>query len=510
MPPTKRRPNILVIMADQMTPTALPIHGGPAKTPYIRSLAEEGVVFDAAYCNSPLCSPSRAAFMSGRLPSKTGVYDNAAEFCSDIPTFAHHLRLAGYKTILAGKMHFCGADQLHGFEQRLTTDIYPADFSWTPDWNCRARPNWYHNMNSVTEAGVCIRSNQIDFDEEVVYSAERKIYDHVRGSDRRPFCLVVSLSHPHDPFAIPERWWNLYSDDEIDPPRVALDRKALHPHEERIWEVCDMDALRVTADQVHRARRAYYGAISYVDDNIGRMMKALSATSLAQDTVVIVTSDHGEMLGERGFWYKMSFFESACRVPLLVHAPGFFQARRVRGAVSLVDILPTLVEVANDGALSDAIGEIEGRSLMPHLNGTGGHDEAIGEYLAEGAIAPIVMIRRGAYKFIHSASDPDQLCDLSADPDERRNLVGVAEFDTMLADFRAEVARRWDLAALDCAVRDSQRRRHLVASALAVGKLTPWDYQPPREASREYIRSHMNLDDLEVRARFPPHGRSSN
>ncbi|SDR53361.1 choline-sulfatase [Rhizobiales bacterium GAS191] len=499
-----RRPNILVIMADQMTPSALSIHGGPAKTPHISALAAEGVVFDAAYCNSPLCSPSRAVFMSGRLPSKTGVYDNAAEFRSDIPTFAHHLRLSGYHTTLAGKMHFCGADQLHGFEQRLTTDIYPADFGWTPDWSRpHARPSWYHNMSSVTDAGLCVRSNQIDFDEEVVFSAERAIYDHVRSSDERPFCLVVSLSHPHDPFAIPERWWNLYSGSEIDPPRIPLDRNRLHPHEERLWKICDMDASRVTAEQVFRARRAYYGAISYVDDNIGRLTKALAATSLAENTVVIVTSDHGEMLGERGFWYKMSFFEGASRVPLLVHAPTLFPARRVSGVVSLVDILPTLVEIGNEGVLPDATGEIDGRSLLPHLNGSSGHDEAIGEYLAEGAIAPIVMIRRGAHKFISSPSDPDQLYDLTADPDEQRNLAGAAEHQGVLAEFRAEIAGRWDLAALDRAVRDSQRRRHLVTSALTVGTLTSWDYQPPRDASREYIRNHMDLDDLEARARFP-------
>ena len=499
------RPNILVIMADQMAPSALACHGGAAKTPHISALAEDGIVFDAAYCNSPLCSPSRAVFMSGRLPSKTGVYDNAAEFRSDIPTFAHHLRLAGYRTTLTGKMHFCGADQLHGFERRLTTDIYPADFGWTPDWDRpEARPSWYHNMSSVIDAGLCVRSNQIDFDEEVVHAAEKDVFDHVRGQDRqRPFCLVVSLTHPHDPFAIPERWWKLYSDDEIPPPRLPLDRRNLHPHEERLWRVCDMDQTPISAVQVRRARRAYYGAISYVDDHVGRLMQALKATSLAENTIVIVTSDHGEMLGERGFWYKMSFFEGASRVPLIVHAPKLFSPRRVTQAVSLADILPTLAEIGNDGALPDSVSEIDGRSLLPHLCGKGGHDEAIGEYLAEGAIAPIIMIRRGAHKFVHSPADPDQLYDLSIDPDECHNLAGDPSHAPVLAALRAEVAERWDLTALDAAVRDSQRRRHLVAQALAQGELASWDFQPRRDASREYIRNHMDLDDLEARARFP-------
>ena len=129
------RPNILILMADQLTARALRTYGGSiARTPNIDALADEAVVFDSFYCNSPLCAPSRYSFMAGQLPSRIGAYDNAAEFAADIPTFAHYLRQAGYQTILSGKMHFCGPDQLHGFEERLTTDIYPADFGWTPAW----------------------------------------------------------------------------------------------------------------------------------------------------------------------------------------------------------------------------------------------------------------------------------------------------------------------------------------------------------------------------------------
>jgi choline-sulfatase len=154
---TARPPNILIVMADQMAPAFLPVYGHAlARAPNMEAVAREGVVFDSAYCGSPLCSPSRASFMTGLLPSRNRVYDNAAEFSADIPTFAHHLRLLGYRTILSGKMHFCGPDQLHGFESRLTTDIYPADYGWTPDWDHPdVRPSWYHNMSSVAQAGVC-------------------------------------------------------------------------------------------------------------------------------------------------------------------------------------------------------------------------------------------------------------------------------------------------------------------------------------------------------------------
>jgi choline-sulfatase len=263
-----------------------------------------------------------------------------------------------------------------------------------------------------------------------------------------------------------------------------------------------MDAEPVTDDEVRNARHAYYGAISYIDDHLGRLMGALRSAGLAEDTVVVLTSDHGEMLGERGLWYKMSFFEGACRVPLVVANPHRFAPRRVASSVSLVDLFPTLIDIS--GSDAHLLGTpIDGRSLGAHLRGLAGHDEAIGEYLAEGALAPLVMIRRGDFKLIHSAPDPDQLFDLKRDPGERDNLTGKKQSAALVADFRAEIGRRWDLSELDQQVRASQRRRRLVDQALNIGEIRAWDFQPSRDAARQYIRNSVDLDDLEAMARFP-------
>jgi len=498
----QRPPNLLILMADQMTPFALPAYGHRlVQAPFISRLATEGVVFDAAYCNSPLCAPSRAVLMSGLLPSATGAYDNAAPLAPDIPTFAHHLRMLGYLTVLTGKMHFCGSDQLHGFEERLTTDIYPADFNWTPDWDHPdVRPSWYHNMSSVIDAGPCVRTNQLDFDEEVVFTAERRIYDLARSSDSRPFCMVVSLTHPHDPFAVPQRFWDLYKGVAIDPPRFMPAREAIDSHSRRLRFVSAMDETPVSEAQVLRARRAYYGAISYVDEQFARVAATLRNCGLSEDTIIIVPSDHGEMLGEHGLWYKMSFREGAARVPLIVHAPGRFPPRRVPHAVSLVDLLATLVELG--GGAEPTVGT-DGRSLLPHLRGDGGHDAAFGEYLAEGVVAPMLMIRRGGYKFIHSPGDPDQLFDLAGDADEVINVAAEPRFASLAAEFLEEIHRRWDVAELRRKVIESQRRRRIIDAALRRGRGHGWDWQPPRDATREYIRTHMDLDDLERNARFP-------
>jgi choline-sulfatase len=499
------QPNILILMADQMAPRALPAYGhGLVHAPNIARLADEGVVFDSAYCNSPLCAPSRFSFLSGKLPSRIGAYDNACEFPADQPTIAHHLRYRGYRTILAGKMHFVGPDQLHGFEERLTTDIYPADFGWTPDWTrFDERPSWYHSMDSVISAGLCIRTNQLDYDEEVSFVTRRKLFEIARGNDPRPFFMVMSLTHPHDPFAIPRRYWDLYDDADIAPPRVRIARADQDPHSLRLRHVVGMDLDAVSDDQIRAARRAYYGAVSFVDEQIGSVLDALADSGMADDTIILLIGDHGEMLGERDLWYKMNFFEGGARIPMIVHAPARFASRRVAASVSLVDLLPTLVALADGDPADDMAPDGDGTSLMPHLLGTTGHDEAIGEYLGEGAIAPIVMIRRGAMKFIHSPIDPDQLFDLVADPDELANLAADPAHADTIAAFRQEVAARWDLPRIEAEVLASQRRRHLVAAAAGKGVPKPWDYQPFRDAAQDYVRGHMDLETLEASARFP-------
>jgi choline-sulfatase len=264
--------------------------------------------------------------------------------------------------------------------------------------------------------------------------------------------------------------------------------------------MCETDLTPASEERIRAARRAYYGAISYVDDQFGRLRRVLHATGLANNTIVVIVSDHGEMLGERGLWYKMTFFEGAVRIPLVIHAPGRLEPRRVSQSISSMDLLPTFLDLTGCPPLPTPI---EGRSLLPHLQGLGGHDEVVAEYLAEGALAPIVMIRRGRFKYVHSPADPDQLFDLEADPDELVNLAATEDGTSLAHAMRQEVERRWDLTGLHKEILESQRRRRLVFQALATGTLTPWDYQPTVNASRQYVRSHIELDTVEAMARFP-------
>lgn len=404
------RPNIVVIQADQMAPQALGAYGdAAAKTPHMDEIAAEGAVFERAYCNTPLCAPSRASMMTGRLPSEIGCFDNGDDFASSEPTFAHRLRAVGYHTALIGRMHFIGPDQEHGFEQRLTTDVYPADLDMVPDWNRRLddRLQWYHDADSVFTAGVSKATVQQDFDDEVGF----------------------------------------------------------------------------------RARRAYYAAVSYIDDHVGRIRARLAELGLAENTVVIVTSDHGDMLGEKGLWYKMSPYEQSARVPLMITGPQALIPRgRYANPVSLIDLMPTLVELAGAGEVPESTG----RSLLESARretsgeaGPGDRDVVI-EYLAEGTLRPQLTLVRGELKYVVCPGDPEQLFDLGVDPDELINRAADAEYAEQVTALRGALDERYDLEALEAKVLASQSSRRLVQTALAQGHVRHWDFIPDPE--QRYVR----------------------
>ena len=465
-------------MADQLGARSLPAYGNAVvRSPHLDRLAEEGVVFERALCASPLCAPSRASLMTGLLPSRTAVYDNAGELPAAVPTFAHHLRAAGYRTVLAGKMHFIGPDQLHGFEERLVPDVYPAGFDWVPDWRLEDDETlpWYHDLGSVLRAGPVRRTLQLGYDAEVRKQACRAIAESARDPER-PLLLVASFTHPHDPYEVPPEYWNLYDADEIDAPAHAEPPDPVDPPTRRLRGMLASDEVDVTEEHVAAARHGYYGAISLVDDHVGAIRAALAAHGLAEDTVILFTSDHGDMLGERGLWYKMAPFEGSVRVPLLVHAPGRFGAGRVDAPVSLLDLLPTLVDLA--GAAKP--GTVDGVSLVEALEGGAAPERDVPvEYLAEGVRAPQVTLVRGSRKLVRSFGEPDLAYDVESDPYERTS--GSDDELARVAD------ARWDLAALDAEVRESQERRRLVSAALFAGTLTPWDH--PGTPGGPYIRT---------------------
>ncbi|HEY0275077.1 MAG TPA: choline-sulfatase, partial [Paenirhodobacter sp.] len=360
---------------------------------------------------------------------------------------------------------------------------------------------WYHNLGSVTGAGVAEITNQMEYDDEVAYHATRKLYDLSRRQEDRPWCLTVSFTHPHDPYVARRRFWDLYEDcPALDPETAPIPFDTMDPHSQRLLAACDHTAFDITPEQVRRARQGYFANISYIDEKIGEIMDVLKRGRMYEDTIILFVSDHGDMLGERGLWFKMSFYEGASRVPLMISVPGWTPGR-VKTPVSTLDVTPTLAALAGLD-ISTLKRWTDGTDLTPVAGGAARGPVPM-EYAAEGSIAPLVGLRDGRYKLTLCAADPPMLFDLDSDPHERVNLAEAPEHAGPLADLSAQAQARWDLEAFDLAVRESQARRWVVYEALRNGAYFPWDYQPLQKASERYMRNHMDLNVLEDSKRYP-------
>jgi choline-sulfatase len=458
--------NILVVMADQLVPFLTSPYGDPvARTPNMQRLADEGVRYDAAYTPYPLCSPARAAFVSGDYASRHGCYDNASILPSDVPTFAHYLALAGYESALSGKMHFVGPDQLHGFTRRLTTDVYPAAMDWVPTQDPEGRfVRGGHARSYVPpRVGVVPWTQFLAYDEETHFRA----LEYLRTPPDRPFCLVVSYHHPHDPFQCTQELWDRYDGVEIPIPEApaeveysAMDVWANEAHETDSVDLRDAANLRAL-------RRAYYALVSYIDDKLGELLAAAP-----DDTVVVFTSDHGDMLGERAMVQKRCFYEWSARIPLLVRYPD----RRtgvVDTPVSLLDLAPTILELAR---VEERL-PMDGGSLLEPA-GT-----VFSEYHVEKVRAPCFMVRRDRWKYVYIHGHGEQLFDVEGDSGEWTNLAG----DVDTSELRELILERFDPEAIARDGAASVARRHLIARAMALAP-TRWDYAPVFDATRQYVR----------------------
>jgi len=505
---TTSMPNIVLFMTDQLTASVLSSYGGEVcKSSNLDRLAARSAVFEQAYCPYPLCAPSRFAMMSGRLASRIGAWDNGAEFPAAVPTFAHYLRGRGYYTCISGKMHFVGPDQFHGFEERLTTEIYPSDFSWTPAPQERDASDRFgagvSSVESVLDAGPMARTMQIDYDEDVMHHAVREVYARARSADSRPFLLTVSLTQPHDPYITTPFFWDLYKNTPIDPPRVpAIPLDQRDPHSRMLHSHYGQDKTDIDPSATARARRGYYGMISHIDAMFGRLMDALLESGFIENTVVIFASDHGDMMGERGMWFKKTLFEPAIRVPLIISGPGIAQ-RRISTPVSLLDLLPTLVDLSGAPA-GTVCTPLDGQSLAPLLHGRSNHIPVLAEHLDGGTDAPRVMLRDGDLKLVLSRAYPPMLHNLGSDPLELNDLASDPIAADELANLTSKAEEIWDLDALAAEKRANQTARTVVNKALQQGRRQAWDYTPGALAQNtSYVRSGDTFPDVERRSYLP-------
>jgi choline-sulfatase len=479
------KPNVLLVLVDQLVPFLTGPYGDRVvKTPALERLAGEGIRFDAAYTPYPLCSPARASLVTGVHASKLQCWDNASVLHADEPTVAHHLTNAGYETVLSGKMHFVGPDQLHGFRRRLTTDVFPAGMDWVPTQDAEGRfvRGGHARLYVPPRVGVAPWTMFLSFDEETHFRALEFIRERSRGPADEPFFLVASYHHPHDPFVVTQELWDLYDGVDVplperrDPNYTAMDLWANEAHEtDAVPALDDPDALRAL-------RRAYYGLVTYVDRKLGELVRALEETGQADRTVVVFTSDHGDMLGERRMVQKRTFYEWSVRVPLLVRLPdGSRAGETVAAPVSLLDLAPTLLDLA--GVTDEERTPLDGESLLAAR----GDRIVFSEYHVEKVRAPCFMARKGRHKLVHVHGHDERLFDLEADPGEWHDLLGSPELAEVERELRDAVHARFDAARLAAEGAASIHRRELIARAMARNG-THWDHQPFFDARRQYVR----------------------
>lgn len=442
------KPNIVIILSDQHNAGILGCNGDRyIKTPHIDKLAANGVNFRSSYCPAPLCVPSRMSFLTGRLPYKTKVFNNHQALHSDNPTLAHTITNAGYETLLAGRMHFTGEDQHHGFEKRLVGDLTP----------------FYQGYDSMTEsfgdlfdaflpgpagikksgAGMTSISH---YDKAVVEETETFLKSR---SDERPLFLTVGLSAPHPPFICEKDAFDRYYNTLPEWEEPEDSEKNIHPALKDYRTLRKMDLVK--KKDLRRIRAAYYGLVEMLDKNVGRILKIVQETLGLDNTIIVYTSDHGEQLGTHNLIWKGTFLENSVKIPMIISAPQhYLQSAVVDDPVSMLDLTNTLVSAAEAEELPDG----DGVSLIDYLT-VKDHKIAerpivsqLGNYPRK--FVPMAMIRKGKYKLIyyHGYQNPS-LFDLSQDPNELNDLGKENAYAGVVKELNKELHRNWNGKEVD-------------------------------------------------------------
>jgi len=465
-----KRLNIVVVVFEQFSALADPNYAEcPVDAPALRELAGRAVRFDRAYCNAPVCGPSRLSLLTGRFAGNIDAFDNGSILPAHVPTFAHMLDLAGYRTALCGRMHIHGLDQHRGFEERLCSELINPLPCMPADWPGRMEP---------------IRPLPLDsggpyeprFSSSPIYQHDRYVTeqscDFLRrlGDDnsQTPFALLAGYLSAHSDFGVCPELEPLYHKyirrDLPVPPFTRDDYERLPEHIRRLHQYHRADQ-RIFSTDYHRHELALYLArVEYADRQIGRILACLEESGLADRTAVIVTADHGEMMGHHGLWGKMNFYEPAVRVPLYIRVPGV-SAGIVSQSVSLVDLLPTIAELTG----AEVSFPVDGRSLLPLLEdpSTPSAGPAIfSEYHGYLSPSSMYMAMRGQLKYCHYLREPCELYDLSSDPGECRNLVEDPAYAAARDELLGDIQRRVDIEALERRIAEHNAQRDTVAKAI--------------------------------------------
>jgi choline-sulfatase len=424
-------------MSDQHNKKLLGCYGNEIiRTPNLDRLASEGMMLKNAYCPAPLCVPSRMSFMTGRIPSNNKIWTNCGHLSSEIPCWPHYLSLAGYETALIGRMHFEGPDQWHGFQKRPVGEIsYPIE-----SWGIKKMGNVQQRKASLV-AGKGTSPYQWYDDRITEYTCEYLREKAINKST--PFAAVTGLLLPHNPYIAPEDLYYYYYD-KIDIPEVETQND---PPDVSIYKQVHGFEKPLHPEQTRRARAAYFALCEYTDIVVGKILDCLEKTGLAENTIVIYVSDHGDMAGEKGCWTKSNYYEGSAGIPMLIRAPGIVTPGTIcNSVVNLYDLPPTLCDLAD----TEPMNYIDGRSMLSLLRGEKSEwkNETYSELcnLTSGSNIISRMIRSGDWKLWYDATNKvsPALFNLKDDPEEINNLAADPEYKTKIDELMKKLFDNWN------------------------------------------------------------------
>ncbi len=450
--------NLVFIMSDEHSRRVLGCHGHPmVRTPHLDRLAAGGVRFTDAYCNSPICVPSRASFATGRYVHQIRFWDNGIPYDGSVRSWGHRLIAAGHRSISIGKLHYRSTEDTNGFDREVMP-LHVVD--GVGDLSGMIRddlPVRTAALRLAQEAGRGDSSYQ-GYDDRIVAAAQEWLHGPEPREARKPWVLFVSLVCPHFPLIARPEFYDLYPEDRVPWPALyAAEERPDHPFIAAIRE-CMVYDKAFDERRVRRAIAAYLGMVTFLDQNVGNLLATLAETGLYGNTRVIYTSDHGDNLGTRGLWGKSTMYEESAGIPMMMAGPGIPAGVVCREPVSLVDCFPTILDCA--GVAPDAADRnLPGRSLLDVVRGTARPSRMFCEYHAVGAATGAFMIRKGAFKYVHYVGMPPQLFDLEADPQETRDLGTDPGYRGLVADCEAELRRVVDPDAADRLARADQQTR---------------------------------------------------
>ena len=450
--------NLLFILSDEHSRRVLGCYGHPMiKTPNLDRLAARGVRFSDAYCNSPICVPSRAALATGRHVHQIRFWDNAIPYDGSVPSWGHRLKAAGHEVTAIGKLHFRSAEDDNGFTEEIMP-LHVVDGIGDPmGWLRDPLPVRRAALRLASEAGRGNSSYQ-DYDDRITAAAVDWLKARGGARDGKPWVLFVSLVCPHFPLIARDEWYDLYPEAEIPWPALyAPQERPDHPYVRAIRE-CQIYDKGFDEVKLRRAIAAYFGLVSLVDDHVGKLVAALTASGLADNTRVLYSSDHGDNLGVRGLWGKSNMYEESAGVPMILAGPEVPEGVVCHEPVSLVDAFPTIIAGAGLPPHPQDR-DLPGASLFEMVRGTAPGRTVMSEYHAAGAATGAFMIRKGPFKYVYYAGMVPQLFDLDADPQEARDLATDPGYRGLLAQCEVELRRVVDPDAADALAKADQGAR---------------------------------------------------